>query len=297
MNSPMTGLGQDGDSASETASAPQPGQTTAFRGLSRALHALEAVAEQPMRPIELCERLGLPWTTVHRMLAQLTAQGFVEKEPDSGRYRVGQASWLVGSAYTVNHRVLDAARPHLEMLAGGVNAVVQLCERAGGLALTLFSHHRSDSENIMKTTYGYQFPLHCGAKGQVLLAYAAPEFVEAYLAGSLEQLTPATVTEPMRLRELLAQIREQGYARTESDVQIFTGSVAAPLFDRDGRVPASICLIMRASELSHQSVTAAATEELLAVAGTISAGLGWRPGAEQTIHSTQGVQSPRARPR
>ncbi len=279
----MTALGRDrdGDSLGDARKASQPEQATAFRGLSRALNALEAVAEQPMRPIQLCDRLGLPWTTVHRLLAQLAAQGFVEKEPDSGRYRVGQASWLVGSAYTVNHRVLDASRPHLELLAGDVDAVVQLCERAGGLALTLFSHHRSEAENIMKTTYGYQFPLHCGAKGQVLLAHAPLEFIEAYLARPLESLTPATVTEPARLRGALARIRQQGYARTESDVQMFTGSIAAPLFDRDGYVPASVCLIMRASEMADEVAMAGVTEDLLAVARTISAALGWRPGAEQ----------------
>ena len=276
----MTAVGRAGkprDLAEAAPDAEQP-EPTAFRGLSRALHTLEALAEEPMRPIDLCDRLGLPWTTMHRLLAQLTAQGFVEKEADSGRYRIGQASWLIGSAYAVNHRVLDAARPHLELLAGDVNAVVQLCERAGRLALTLFSHHRSDAENIMKTTYGYQFPLHCGAKGQVLLAYAQPEFIDAYLTGPLEQLTPATITEPGRLRDVLATIREQGFALTERDVQLFTGSVAAPIFDRDGRVPASICLIMRASSLADEAATAAATEELLAVARTISASLGWRPG-------------------
>jgi DNA-binding IclR family transcriptional regulator len=277
---------QQGKKAPKPAAAPpaadQSGQA-AFRGLSRALHALEALAEQPMRPIELCERLGLPWTTVHRLLAQLTAQGFVEKEPDTGRYRIGQASWLVGSAYVVNHRILDAARPHLEMLAGDVNAVVQLCERAGNLAVTLFSHHRADAENIMKTSYGYQFPLHCGAKAQVLLAYAQPEFVEAYLAGPLKRLTPLTITEPDRLRDVLATIREQGFALTDRDVQIFTGSVAAPIFDRDGTVPASICLIMRASSFADRAATAVATEALLAVARAISESLGWRPDADQHI--------------
>ena len=277
------------------ASTARSEQGTAFRGLSRALNALEALAEQPMRPIELCECLGLPWTTVHRLLAQLTVQGFVEKEADTGRYRIGQASWLVGGAYTVNHRVLDTARPHLEILAGGVNAVVQLCERAGGVALTLFSHHRSEAENIMKATYGYQFPLHCGAKGQVLLAYAPPDFVEGYLAGPLPQLTSATETDPSRLRKVIAGIREHGYARTERDVQPFTGSLAAPLFDRDGNVPASICLIMRASQLADKAGTETATEELLAVARTISAGLGWRPGVEQQRRSEGGRARSRRR--
>lgn len=252
-----------------------------LRGVQRAVELLEALAIEQMRPSELCKHLGLPWTSVHRLISQLAAQGFVEKETDSGRYRVGQACWLVGSTYTVHHPVLDAGRPGVEQLAANVDAVVQLCERAGRLALTLLSVHRYESESILKTTYGYHFPLHCGSKGQVLLAYSEPEFIEAYLKGPLEQLTSETVTEPPRIQEILAQIREQGYARTEGDVQLFTGSLAAPVFRRDGRVVASVCMITQRSALASADTVAAMTDQLLSTARSISTGLGWRPGADQ----------------
>jgi DNA-binding IclR family transcriptional regulator len=76
-------------------------------------------------------------------------------------------------------------------------------------------------------------------------------------------------------------------------VQLLTGSVAAPLFNRDGNVPASVCLIMRASGMRDEVAAAAATEELLAVARTISTGLGWRPGAEQGLFSAEAARSSR----
>jgi DNA-binding IclR family transcriptional regulator len=264
----------------EPADATSPGATT-LRGLNRALDVLQALAQTPMRPVELCKHLGLPWTSVHRLIAQLVAQRFVEKEPDSGRYRIGQASWLVGGAYTVHHPVLDVARPSLELLASNVDAVVQLCERADRLALTLLSVHRSDSESILKTTYGYHFPLHCGSKGQVLLAFSDKDFIDWYLTKPLEQLTHETITDPGRLREILAEIREKGYARTEADVQLFTGSLAAPVFGRDGRAAASICVIMRRSVLANEGATTSAVERILGVARSISAALSWRPGADQ----------------
>lgn len=273
-----------GGSASRTVLSHDAGDgevSPTLRGLQRAVDVLEALAYEPMRPSELCRRLDLPWTSVYRLVSQLVAQRFVEKEPDSGRYRVGQACWLVGSAYTVHHPVLDVGRPSVELLASNVDAVAQLCEQADRLALTLLSVHRSDSESILKTTYGYHFPLHCGSKGQVLLAYADPEFVETYVRGPLEQLTPETITDPRRLLEVLARIRDQGFARTEADVQTFTGSIAAPVFGRDGTVLASVCLIARRSKLADHNMVEFMTEQLLGVTRSISAGLGWRPGADQ----------------
>lgn len=286
-------LPSDAEADLEPADPASPGATT-LRGLSRAVDLLQALAQTPMRPIELCKHLGLPWTSVHRLIAQLVAQHFVEKEPDSGRYRIGQACWLVGSAYTVNHPVLDVARPSLELLASSVDAVVQLCERADRLALTLLSVHRSDYESILKTTYGYHFPLHCGSKGQVLLAFSDQEFIDSYLTKPLEQLTQETITDPGRLREVLAQIREQGYAITEADVQLFTGSLAAPVFGHDGRAAASICVIMRRSALADEDAAESTVEQLLGVARSISAGLGWRPGADQVwLHSEPATSSSR----
>ncbi|MGH8989618.1 MAG: IclR family transcriptional regulator [Acidimicrobiales bacterium] len=260
--------------ASEGARRPVP----VLRGLQRGIAVVEALANEPMRLSELCRHLGIPWASVNRLISQLQAQQFVEREPDSGRYRVGQACWLIGSAYTAQHPILDVARANVELLSSNVDAVVQLCERADRFALTLLSVHRWDSESILKTTYGYHFPLHCGSKGQVLLAYSEPDFIDAYLARPLEQLTSETIIDPDVLLQVLYTIRKQGFARTEGDVQTFTGSLAAPVFGRDRKVVASVCLICRRSALVDCKEVDAMTEQLLGVARSISAGLGWRPG-------------------
>jgi DNA-binding IclR family transcriptional regulator len=254
-------------------SAAQP-----IRLLGRTIQVLEALAEQPMRPSELCRYLGLPWASVHRLIAHLTAQRYVDKDEDSGRYRIGQACWLIGSAYTLNHPVLEIARPSLELLSSNIDGVLQLSERAGRIALTLFSVHNSRYESVPKTTYGYHFPLHCGSKGQVLLAFADSEFIEWYLAQPLKQLTGETITDPRLLREMLHHIREEGYAHSEGGVLPFSGSIAVPVCDRDSRVIASISAIMLRSAFTDEKAVTSAVEQLRNAAINVSIGLGWRPG-------------------
>jgi IclR family KDG regulon transcriptional repressor len=258
-----------------------------IRVLGRAMDLLEALARRPMRPSELCRYLGLPWTSVHRLITHLAAQRFVDKEPDSGRYRVGQACWLVGSAYTVNHPVLEVARPVLELLSTSIDCVLQLSERAGRLALTLFSVHNSKCESVPKTAYGYHLPLHCSSKGQILLAYASSEFIDWYLSQHLEQLTTETLTDPAILREVLHRIREDGYARTEGGVLPFSGSIAVPVFGADAGVTASISATMLRSALADKRTATYIAEQLHNASLSVSTALGWRPvAAEATSFTT-----------
>jgi DNA-binding IclR family transcriptional regulator len=249
----------------------------ALKGVRRALAVLEHIAVHPGRATDVAADLGLSWATLHRTLSELEQGGFLQRARESNRYVIGPRMWLIGTAYLAGHPVLEAARPYLEAAVGHDEIVVQLVERADRYAVTLYSHQTSD-ETITKADYGHHFPLHCGAKGQVLLAFAPAAFVDAYLGGPLEMMTPKTETDPKVLRERLSQIRLNGYAQSKGDVQIFTGSIAAPVWDRDGQAVAAVSFIGRKSAFGDAARTERLLESLLTTAQSISIGLGWRPG-------------------
>jgi DNA-binding IclR family transcriptional regulator len=150
------------------------------------------------------------------------------------------------------------------------------------LAVTLYSYQTA-GEVITKSTYGYHFPLHCGSKGQVLLAYSSDGEIEAFLSAPLEILTPETVTQPKALRKRLKEIKSQGYAQTIGDVQHFTGSLSAPVFDRNQAVIGAVCFITARSAFRDTAAVEAMLETLLRTAQSASLALGWRPGA--TTHN------------
>ena len=249
----------------------------ALKGVRRALEVLEHLAIHQGRATDVAAALGVSWTTLHRTLSQLEQDGFLARDRDTNRYGIGPRMWFIGTSYLTHHPVVEVAQPYLETGIEGIDFTVQLVERSGRLSVVLYSRHTTGAV-ITKATYGYHFPLHCGSKGQVLLAHAAPDFVEEYLAGDLENLTPDTETDPQALRAILATIREQGYARTVADVQRFTASLAAPVFDRDDRVVASVCFICVRSVLRDDMREALLREELLRTSNSISFALGWRPG-------------------
>lgn len=247
-----------------------------LKGVDRALHVLEYIAIHPGRATDISEALGLPWATLHRTLQQLEKGGFLRKEQDSNRYIIGPRMWFIGATYLANHRVIETAGQFLKEASKTSGISVQLVERSQNQAVVLYSNQSGDE--ITRATYGYHFPLHTGSKGQVLLAYSDEKFIDTYLAGNLEQLTPNSITDPATLREIIAQIRDQHYAVTVADVQMFTGSMSAPIFDRDGKVHSCVCFVTRKSVIQDEARKDRLLELLQETAQSISMALGWRPG-------------------
>jgi IclR family transcriptional regulator, KDG regulon repressor len=247
-----------------------------LHGMARAFTVIETIAAKPGRIIDVTNALGLPWATVHRTMSQLTKARFLRRDPETKRYEIGPALWYAGTAYVVNHRVLRAAMPYLYQ-AEQINGIaVQLAERIGYQAVAVYSA-QPFATDISKAQYGFHFPLHCGSKGHVLLAYAGDAFITEYLSRPLERLTESTIIDPALIRQELARVRERGYSVTVADVQPFTGSMAAPIRNATGEVVACICFVGRKTTIQNGERNEELLEHLQRAAHSASLDLGWRP--------------------
>ena len=248
----------------------------ALKGVGRAMEVLEAVARQPMRASEVAARLGLNWTTTHRSLTYLHEHRYLRRDEDSGIYRIGPRLYYLGQSYLHNHALLDAGSTALRALAHDTGHSTQLNEREG-LESTVLMAVDPALEMIPKTTPEHRFPLHCGSKGQVLLAYSDPSIFDELTSGPLVALTTRTITDPAVLAETLEEIRHDGYRVTREDVQIGTGSVAGPVLDRNGEIAGAVCVITRVSDLTDE-VAQDLVAQVSAMAREVSIRLGWRHG-------------------
>lgn len=248
---------------------------TALKGVRRALHVLEYIATHPGRATDIANGLGLSWATLHRTLQQLEQGGFLQRDKTTNRYHIGPRMWFIGATYIARHRVVEVAKPYLDECLNLSGITVQLVERSGFQSVVLYSSH--SDEEITKATYGYHFPLHAGSKGQVLLAHAGDDFLRTYLSQELERLTTATVTDPEVLTDILARIRTEGYAVTVADIQPFTGSMAAPVFDGNGAAVGAVCFVGRKSLVRDDHQREHLLESLLKTSQSISIALGWGP--------------------
>ena len=270
--------------ATKKPNSPQHGQALKIplKGVNRALDVLEYVATHPGRATDIANGLKIPWPTLHRTISQLEAKGFLRKDRVTNFFTIGPRMWLIGTSYLSSHETLEIARPYLDSTAEKYPYTLQMCESSGHFSVVLFSHNHM-GEEITKAALGFHFPLHCGSKGQVLLAYMGEEAIDDYLSKNLKALTPNTITDPDELREVLTAIRLDGYRATSGDVQSFTASIATPIFNRTGAVIASLCFISQRSTFRDQEEVALALEALQRISNNISVAVGWKPG--KSVHT------------
>ncbi|MGW3285611.1 IclR family transcriptional regulator [Streptomyces sp. NPDC001002] len=225
---------------------------------------------------DISRRAGLTLTTAHRLVAALTEWGALERD-EEGVYHVGLRLWEISALAPRGLALRQVALPYLEDLYEATHENVQLAVRDGGeVVYTEWLSGRSAVGVHIRV--GARWPLHATGVGLALLAHGEAEFQEEYCAGPLASFTPYTVTDPGRLRRLLAEVRRTGIAVSSRQVTSDALSVAAPVRGPGGSVVAAVSVVVPEVEAQVPVLGPAVR---LAARG-ISRALGWRPERKET---------------
>ena len=199
-----------------------------MQSVDRALRLLEVLAAAGGRlPItDLSARTGLSLGTVHRLLASLTARGYVRQDPDR-RYALGTALLPLGDAAT---RLLGSwALPYLSQLA-------ERCGETANLAVLEDDHviyvAQAPGRHRMRmfTEVGRRALPHSTAVGKVLLAWQDPDHVLRVLTRlGLPGRTPNTLTTVAAFGAELAEVRQRGWAVDDEEEEVGVRCLAVPV--------------------------------------------------------------------
>lgn len=209
--------------------------------LDRSLDVLEELAtSSDARGItEIAHAIGATKSSTFRILATLENRGYVFREPDSGKYRLGTSLFRLGQRSLESVELRSVARPVLENLHHRFNETVNL----GTLVeqrIVYVDMIESDRGLRMSARVGAQDEVHSTAIGKAILAYISDERLEKHLERPLPRLTPNTITDPEALREELAQIRTSGFSRDRGENEEGASCFGAPVFDHRGEVVAGL---------------------------------------------------------
>jgi DNA-binding IclR family transcriptional regulator len=213
---------------------------------ARALAVLGAFdSDHPALPLSaLARRAGLPLSTTHRLVAELSAWGALDRRPD-GAYVVGRRLWDLGLLAPVSRELRDVALPFLQDLSAATGENAHLAVRDGTSALFVERLSGRSAVAIVSRT-GSRLPLHATGVGKVLLAHAGPEVVTQVLRRP-RRVTPYTVVDPAVLRRQLADVRRRGYAVTGEEMSLGAASVAVPVRGSDDHVVAALGVVTASS--------------------------------------------------
>jgi DNA-binding IclR family transcriptional regulator len=213
---------------------------------ARVLRVLAAFsAERPeLMLTEIARRAGLPLTTAHRIVGELTEWGALERATD-GRYRIGLRLWEVGALAPRGLGLRESAMPFLEDLYAVTKQNVQLAVLDGSEVVYLERLSGRGAVNTI-TRVGGRLPLHATGVGLVLLAFADTELQEQVLASRLKRYTSRTICHPDELRRTLAEVRRTGVAVSDRQIELVALSVAAPVRGPNGEVVAALSVVVPA---------------------------------------------------
>lgn len=205
------------------------------RAVGRALEILLAFTPQDyeLSAAELLKRVDLSRPTLYRLLYTLQEHGFLVSVGDPQRFRLGPAVAKLAHVWTAGIDLASIAEPVLRRIWQETSESVSLYVPRGELR-TCIAELPSPHPLSFRRGVGYTEKIVRGATGRAILAFLdlSSQEIRKYVQGSGVQMK--------ELDAELAQTRKRGYATSRSELIEGAVAVAAPFFDRSGRVAGSM---------------------------------------------------------
>jgi DNA-binding IclR family transcriptional regulator len=211
-----------------------------IQSIERAAAILRLLSGRALRlgVVDIAGELGLPKGTVHGLLRTLQQVGFVEQDPDSGKYQLGAALLHMGSSYLDGNELRTRALNWSDSLAARSHEAVRIGTLHDDQVLIVHHVFRPD-DSLQSLDVGSLLPAHATALGKVLLAQHAHVGADVARDGMVA-FTDKTITDAQRLERELEEVRAQGWAADVGELHPSQASLAAPIIDRRGLTAGSM---------------------------------------------------------
>jgi IclR family transcriptional regulator, pca regulon regulatory protein len=212
----------------------------AMGGLAKGLGVIRAFTRDraALTLSDIAAITEMPAATARRCLLTLEELGYVTR---SGRQFLLRPKVLeLGAAYLESMNIELLTKTHLEELARKTGDSAALCVLDG--TETVYVARASIRTLLrLEAHVGSRFPAHATSTGRALLAGLGPDHLQRYFdTANLEALTDRTVTDPVKLRQLIEECRRTGYSAVEDELAYGVVALAVPVFDQYGRVVAAL---------------------------------------------------------
>jgi IclR family pca regulon transcriptional regulator len=227
---------------------------TGVQSLERGLAVIRAFDAEHgrMTMSDVARRTGLSRATARRILHTLVAADYMQTD--------GRIFWLrprileLGYSYLSSIGLPELATPHLKDLS-------ERLRESSSLAVLddtdVVYVARIPARRIMAVgiTVGTRFPAYATSLGRVLLAGLTVEQCSEVLSrSSVRAFTPRTVVDGPALLDRIGEVRRQGYALVDEELELGLRSLAVPVTDHAGAVVAAVNVSVAASTATAEEM-------------------------------------------
>ncbi len=216
---------------------------SSLKSATRVLDLLELLSgsESPLRLREVVAILGLPKSSAHGLLMALVKRGYVVKDAGEGyclsiAFR-SNAKWVGG----FEARLKAVALPIMNDASAQTGETVFLGVRTNSGDIRVICKVVSKQPIRYDAEIGYTLPAYASVMGRVLLAFDDPDSVDGFFARTdLRPLNEHTITDEVRLRQILSDICKNGFGEIVEEYAIGGCGIAVPVRDESARVIAAM---------------------------------------------------------
>jgi IclR family pca regulon transcriptional regulator len=218
--------------------------------LARGLAVLRAFGDsrRALTIAQISQKTGIPRAAVRRCLHTLKQLGYAEAEMNN--FSLRPKVLTLGYSYLSSTPLAVSSQPYLNNISRALSESCSLAVLDDSEVLYIA---RSATSRVMSVALnaGSRLPAYCTSLGRVMLAHLEPDELDAYFAKTkLRPMTERTVVSQKRLREILAGVRQAGYAINDEELELGLRSIAVPVRGASGKVLAALNVGAQAARVS-----------------------------------------------
>lgn len=216
------------------------------------IRALSASQTEGSRVTAVARAVGLTQATVHRLLQSLIAEGVVEQDERSKRYRLSVDFFVLAAQAGNQSGIRTLCRPALLRLCASLGDTIFLLVKSGFDAVCLDMCEGPFPIRSFTGDIGGRVALGVGQGSLAILAFQPEEEREEIIHFNVPRLRNYGVLDEVYLRTEIERVRRLGYAGQNTGVLDGMAGVAVPVFDHNGCAIAALSVGTLSARLNEE---------------------------------------------
>lgn len=231
------------------------GTEVKVKSLQKALEVLGCFVEkQPLGVTEISEKLGLYKSNVHNILMTFKAMGYLEQDPDSGKFRLGMAIFTLSRALRENLDISRIALPYMRKIAEESGEVVYLAIPRGDEVIYLEAVYPDSQKLPGSIVTGERAKMYCTSVGKAILSKMDEEDRAKRIQGPLKALTEYTITDTEALEEEIRETGARGYGLDNMELMFGIKCIGIALVNHSGHPEAGLSISGPSLRMSEDKI-------------------------------------------
>lgn len=225
------------------------------KSLKKSIEVLECFIErQPLGVTEISEKLGLYKSSVHNILMTFMAMGYIERDLESRKFRLGVSVMSLSRAFKDGLNITKIAVPVMQDIVREAGELVYLSIPRNGEVVYLEAVYPGNQRLVRKSVAGEHSKMYCTGVGKAFLSVMNQQEMEKHIEGKLKSFTENTITDKAELRKEIEMTRKRGYGVDNMELMFGIKCVGVAILNYEGEIEAGLSISAPSLRMNDEKI-------------------------------------------